>query len=238
MSSGHHHTDASPGLNSQALDRLLADRAVRECLYRYRPIDRNFDIPYLAGYSQDGSTIFIDRHLPETLELEFDGRKREVNPDEYLRRHEGMEKSLIDTLGYGYAAAHAAATAWERRGVLERLGPGWWVPYSEALAPWIKSDQLEKLVKVPSNLDMTPYLAEPVDKALVARIQAAQGLERAHSKAEVGYGDDHGKPRYHCGPVKEWPGGDCEHFESPRSCAIVRGAISPRGKCRLWEAKE
>ena len=33
-------------------------------LKRVNKIDRRYDIPYVAGYSRDGQTVFIDRHMP------------------------------------------------------------------------------------------------------------------------------------------------------------------------------
>jgi hypothetical protein len=35
---------------------------VPAALARARTISRDYDIPYVAGYSVDGRTIFIDRH--------------------------------------------------------------------------------------------------------------------------------------------------------------------------------
>ena len=36
-------------------------------LRRVKKFDRKHDIPYLAGYSQDGKTIYIDRHMPRSF---------------------------------------------------------------------------------------------------------------------------------------------------------------------------
>jgi hypothetical protein len=30
-------------------------------------IDHSYDIPYIAGYSKDGRTIYLDRHLPRSF---------------------------------------------------------------------------------------------------------------------------------------------------------------------------
>lgn len=228
MSTGHHQqASVAFGLNSQALDRLLADRAVREQLYRYRQIDRSDDIPFVGGYSKDGETIYVDRHLPERVTLEMDGRKREIDPVDFLRMHEAMEKTLIDALGYGYSEAHRAATGYERRGVLQCLGPGWWEPYQRMWRPFVRSDEHEKLERVPANLDTTPYISPPVDRSLIERMQAAQGAARRYSKAEAQY-TDAGTKAEHCSI--------CEHYQRPRACELVRGAVSPQGWCRYFEA--
>jgi len=47
-------------------DRVLLD-AVQAIRKRVRVINRDYDIPYIAGYSQDGHTVFIDRHLPRSF---------------------------------------------------------------------------------------------------------------------------------------------------------------------------
>jgi hypothetical protein len=234
MSAGHHHSTAF-GMSSQALERIQQDPALRGQLHRYRSLDREHDLPYLAGYSRDGSTIYIDRHLPEELEYELDGRKRPFRPDRFLEIHEGWEKTLIDRLGYTYDGAHRVATGAERRAVLA-AGLDW-SAYSNALKPYIKADEHEHLEKVPADLDMTPYLSPPVDHALVERMQAAMGGERKHSKAEASYASNKGIGSRHCGPRRGWPTGDCEHFEAPRTCDLVRGVIAPEGLCKYWSAK-
>jgi hypothetical protein len=156
MSSGHHHQE-SPAVSMATMAKILANPAVREKLWRGREEDNNFDIPYIAGYSKDGNTLFFDRHLPEILTLELDGNKREINPREFLRLHETLEKAIIDALGWSYFPAHAAATAYERRGILQKLGPQWWMPYEHTMDGYAKADEHEKIKKVPKNLDMTPY---------------------------------------------------------------------------------
>jgi hypothetical protein len=47
-------------------DEVLSD-VVRAIHRRVRVINRNYDIPYIAGYSVDGHTVFIDRHFPRTF---------------------------------------------------------------------------------------------------------------------------------------------------------------------------
>jgi hypothetical protein len=45
----------------------MLDRALDAIAARVGPYDREHDIPYLAGYSLDGKTIYIDRHLPRSF---------------------------------------------------------------------------------------------------------------------------------------------------------------------------
>jgi hypothetical protein len=81
---------------------LMMDRALDAVMRRVKKFDRQHDIPYLAGYSQDGKTIYIDRHMP----AEFKFRGRAVETDRFLVLHEEVEKTLIDRLGLHYLHAH------------------------------------------------------------------------------------------------------------------------------------
>ncbi|MER8792209.1 hypothetical protein NKH71_30940 [Mesorhizobium sp. M0983] len=47
-------------------DAVLGD--VVRALHRRVQIVHDFDIPYIAGYSKDGKTIYIDRHMPRTMD--------------------------------------------------------------------------------------------------------------------------------------------------------------------------
>src|SRR5712691_2023601 len=73
---------------------LMMDRALDAVVRRAKTLDRKHDIPYLAGYSKDGKTIYIDRHMPSSFR--YDGR--DINTDRYLILHEEVEKTLIDQL--------------------------------------------------------------------------------------------------------------------------------------------
>jgi hypothetical protein len=52
--------------------------AIRAIGRRVRVTNRQYDIPYIAGYSVDGKTVFIDRHLPRTFN--WKGRNVRVEP--------------------------------------------------------------------------------------------------------------------------------------------------------------
>ena len=45
----------------------MMDRALDAVVRRVKKLDRAHDVPYLAGYSLDGKTIYIDRHMPRAL---------------------------------------------------------------------------------------------------------------------------------------------------------------------------
>jgi hypothetical protein len=47
-------------------DRVLL-AAVQAMRRGVRVVNREDDIPYIAGYGDDGYTVFIDRHLPRSF---------------------------------------------------------------------------------------------------------------------------------------------------------------------------
>ena len=68
---------------------LMMDRALDAVVRRVKNLDRDHDIPYLAGYSRDGKTIYIDRHMPPS----FRYRGRDIDTDRFLILHEEVEKT-------------------------------------------------------------------------------------------------------------------------------------------------
>jgi len=130
---------------------LMLDRALDAILRRVKKLDRTHDIPYLAGYSVDGGTIYIDRHLPRTMN--YKGRKVEIA--RYLIMHEEVEKTLIDQLGLHYLHAHQIATRAEEAAVrAQRIS---WRAYDRFMQKYVKSVGDEGLKKVPKDLDLKPY---------------------------------------------------------------------------------
>jgi len=133
---------------------LMLDRALDAILRRVKKLDRSHDIPYLAGYSLDGKTIFIDRHLPRTFKF----RGREIAVDRYLILHEEVEKTLIDQLGLHYLHAHQIATRAEQAAVrADRIE---WRDYDRFMQRYVKRIGDERLTKVPDDLDLKPYRDE------------------------------------------------------------------------------
>jgi hypothetical protein len=92
-------------------DAVLEDVVV--ALHRRVEVSHEFDIPYIAGYSLDGRTVYIDRHLPRTIQSE--GRRVRLEP--FLITHEVVEKALLDRLGLHYLHAHQVALRAERDAV-------------------------------------------------------------------------------------------------------------------------
>jgi hypothetical protein len=93
-------------------DEVLLD-VVRALRRRVRIVSREYDVPYIAGYSKDGHTVFIDRHLPHS----FRWLTKTVRVDPFLLTHEIVEKALLDELRLHYLHAHQIATRAERDAV-------------------------------------------------------------------------------------------------------------------------
>ena len=145
---------------------LMMDRALDAVVRRAKVIDRDHDIPYLAGYSINGKTIYIDRHMPRTMKY----AGREIDTDRYLILHEEVEKTLIDQLGLHYLHAHQIASRAEQAAV--RAAGIRWRDYDRFMQRYVKRIGDERLEKVPADLDLKPYRDEH-DLDLVRRMLAS-----------------------------------------------------------------
>src|ERR1700691_694120 len=155
---------------------LMLDRALNAIARRVKTIDRAHDIPYLAGYSSDGKTIYIDRHLPRT----FLYKGREIVVDRYLLLHEEVEKTLIDQLDLHYQHAHQIATRAEEAAV--RADGVSWRAYDRFMQKYVKTAGDERLTKLPGDLDLKPYRDEH-DYELIRRMKEST-LNKDHPLSE------------------------------------------------------
>jgi hypothetical protein len=145
------------------ISSLMLDRALDAVVRRVKNLDRKHDIPYLAGYSNDGQIIYIDRHMPPTMKF----RGREIDTDRFLILHEEVEKTLIDQLGLHYLHAHQIAARAEEAAV--RAAGVLWRDYDRFMQKYVKHIGDERLTKVPADLDLKPYRDEH-DYDLVQRM--------------------------------------------------------------------
>jgi hypothetical protein len=145
---------------------FMMDRALEAVVRQIRKLDRNHDIPYLAGYSKNGKIIYIDRDMPRS----FLFRRRRIKTDRFLILHEAVEKTLMDHLGLRYLHAHQIATRAEQAAV--RAAGISWDAYDRFMRMYVKSIGDKRLSNVPRDLDLKPYRDER-DNALLRRIAAA-----------------------------------------------------------------
>ena len=57
---------------------FMMDRALDAVVRQISKLDRDHDIPYLAGYSKNGKTIYIDRHMPKSFSF-IDAASRPID---------------------------------------------------------------------------------------------------------------------------------------------------------------
>src|SRR5438093_13487263 len=189
---------------------LMLDRALDAVVRRVKTLDRKHDIPYLAGYSNDGKTIYIDRHMPRTMKF----RGREIDTDRYLILHEEVEKTLIDQLGLHYLHAHQIASRAEQAAV--RSAGVRWRDYDRFMQKYVKHIGDERLTKVPADLDLKPYRDEHDDDLVKRMLEciesngAPSGLDAALVKRAI---------------ERHMP-----HLASAASKPLVSAATKPRRK--------
>jgi hypothetical protein len=159
--SGHHKNVDDCLVSNAILNKSLAE------LVKNVHLDRDHDIPYLAGYSVDRSRIYIDRHL-EKRYIDGQGHSHEI--DKFLIMHEATEKAIIDAWHLHYQHAHQIALRAEEAAV--RAAGLEWREYDRFMQKWIKSADSEKITAVPIDLDLTPYLDEN-DHELIKVMQKA-----------------------------------------------------------------
>ena len=156
------------------VSNLMLDRALDAIVRRVKKFNRKHDIPYLAGYSQDGKTIYIDRHMPRSFKF----RGRTIETDRFLVLHEEVEKTLIDQLGLHYLHAHQIATRAEQAAV--RAAGVTWRDYDRFMQKNVKHIGDERLTRVPDDLDTKPYRDEH-DDDLLRRMLGA--IDKGHVPA-------------------------------------------------------
>jgi len=148
------------------VSNLMLQRALDAVIRRIHRLDREHDIPYLAGYSIDGTVIYIDRHMPEG----FKHRGRMIETDRFLILHEEVEKTMIDRLDLHYLHAHQIAARAEQAAV-RACGINW-REYDAFMQDNVKHIGDERLSKIPADLDLKPYRDEH-DTELLMRMAAA-----------------------------------------------------------------
>jgi len=145
-----------------------------------------YDIPYLAGYSKDGKTIYIDRDLAHWK----GGLTRR-----FLILHEDVEKTLIDALAAAQGAelaellkllrmkskndeiyfhCHGVATAMEEHAVWLKSGKRGVDSYNAFMKTQVKKAEDEHILRVPADLDMTPYQGADREDVHLRRVMKAK----------------------------------------------------------------
>ena len=143
-------------------------------------VNRDFDIPFLANRSTDGKTVYIDRHIPESMKA----GDKDFAPADTLPWHELPEWFYMHKAGLPYDAAHRLATfVWEKPRV-EALGLNW-KDYQEAFGGEIEHNEKRVPEHSPPDIDLLPYIEENDHKTL---------RELMHAGAHVGMQSEGASP--------------------------------------------
>lgn len=142
------HTNI-PRVHSARVKRMLNDRRFKRRLSQISSIrvDHSHDIPYVAGYSEDGRTIYIDR----TLKTKMDS----VDVQRIIVTHEVVEKALLDLFNLTYQQAHHIA-AYVEHETATKSGLNW-RKYTKFLDPQMRHIGHKGIKNVPKDLDIEPY---------------------------------------------------------------------------------
>ena len=134
-------------------------------------VNRNYEVPFLAGYSKDGKTVYIDKRLPPQFTTKSG---KVIDVCKYLVVHEVTEKHLEDTKGYKYQYAHEIATGVERKAV-EADGIDW-DEYENYMLKMVK--KLEDFSgPIPPDLDIKPEKDSHSGKT-IAKIRRLQNSQK------------------------------------------------------------
>lgn len=132
-------------------EKISRHPAFRKLMSRRVKISRTYDIPYLAGYSEDGLTIYFDRNFKPLM-------SKDVDTTDFLLVHEKAEKACLILFKMRYQQAHDVATYLEHKAVVE-AGISW-KEYSDYLEPYIRKTDRQRVRRVPKDLDLQPYRDE------------------------------------------------------------------------------
>lgn len=160
-------------------DRFLtAHPEIMDDVEKDKSISHKFDLPYGAGYNLTGSRGYLDRHVPIIwkMKLELTGNKIKAHIVKYPMRHEFFESACIRLLSMKYEEAHHHAVRAEWSLV---TSDGFdWPFYENQWKPYIKADEVERLQRVPPDLDLSPYEGTKLHDILKERMNSTRKTAR------------------------------------------------------------
>lgn len=144
MSVGDLHTKYD--INHKEFDKaidMLDSKDVR--------FNTQYDVPYLAGTSIDGKTIYRDKLTPSGYQS-VSGKY--VATDRYFKVHERVEKAFLDQ-GFPYILAHQIAEQIERAAVINDGHD--YDEYDDITEEWVGKAGSRPIYQVPHDLCLIPY---------------------------------------------------------------------------------
>jgi len=137
--------------------KTLAQRALKDKIIAASgtgkvTVNRDYDVPYLAGSSLDGKTVYIDKRVPHTLVI----KGKSFDPAGALVAHEEAEhKAMMGTKSY--VAAHRENGLPAERKVVEAAGVSW-PAYQEQMHKLAENvTEPEHPKNPPPDLYLKPY---------------------------------------------------------------------------------
>ncbi len=127
-------------------------------------INTSYNVPYLAGYSISGKTLYIDKRIPEFATI--NGIK--VNIWEMVAIHELAEESLENAFDLTYHESHEMAIGAEKVALSQRYPGITWEAYNKWYQPYIKLCN-ESFDHLPPDLDYEP-LVDSKDTKTIAMV--------------------------------------------------------------------
>lgn len=144
MSVGDQHTKYD-------IDPKEFDKTIHELDHHGVSFNTEFEIPYLAGTSVDGKTIYRDS---KTAPGYKSSKGKDVSTDRYFKIHERVEKAFLDQ-GFPYILAHQLATQIEYTAV---KSDGHDVQeYDDKTQEMVQKAQERSSYSTPPDLCMIPY---------------------------------------------------------------------------------
>ena len=209
MSTGDSVYDDDPpaGALARLKELVRAHSELRRRISFARKFNAKYDVPYLAGSSLDGKTIYFDPALIE-------GTRGEEWARTLVTLHEIVEWAL-KPWERGYEPRHHMATSAEYE-FAPHLGhtEG---EYKRLLRPLYKPIENENIESVPPDLDLSPYSGK-----LKGYLYDLQHGKLAKSKVNYGPG------------VKSRNCGLCEMFRDPHDCTLVAGNVRAQDVCNRF----
>ncbi|HVU80334.1 MAG TPA: hypothetical protein VHD37_03160 [Candidatus Paceibacterota bacterium] len=214
----------TPGLSHLRKEDVLAALVEVNAI---ASVDFAYDIPALAGYAQHSPLkVYIDRGLARERTLRS-GRIIDIVP--YLVLHEVVEKSLLDAFKFnerGYQRTHQIAQRLEQEAV-RADGISWKEYQYDIMVPEIDRAYVKRALKLPPDLDVTPYrdlddmqILEPSPDAFFTVSEL--GPEIYHLQFDSG--------TRMAGTMMRFQ----EYYESPK----FRGTYFTREEFNAWYAEE
>jgi hypothetical protein len=120
-------------------------------------INRSYDVPYLAGSSNDDKTVYIDRRVPKRIAVKRANGKgyESIDPAEFLAEHEREEHKAMRA-GKPYEKAHVENGTAAERAKVKAHGLDW-DHYEEVMDGLLSHIEHEHPKRPPPDLYKKPY---------------------------------------------------------------------------------